>query len=284
MQPLSSFAFQVGLALLLAIQVRTRATGTGRVARAFLVVEHLLLAGAMVSSLNDAFFPGAHGSLYWHLFDACWPLSMLGMFGIGIRIAIAGRWKGAARVWPLVAESWAPVVIPVSGLVPAAAAYVGGAHLLIGYAALGLILATQCNVLLLRRWTPAQILVTSLAGGAVAGLVLLLFAALDFGGLFGILVPLWLVLAASGLALPNAPALALSRHGEAAGTAAALLGAVQFGVGAAVSPVVGVLGNDALAMGIVIVTAMTLALAVLLFVVRPWELPVDDDAVTVAVH
>ena len=46
------------------------------------------------------------------------------------------------------------------------------------------------------------------------------------------LAALWAVLAAAGLAMPNAPALALSRHGEAAGTAAALLGAVQFGVGA----------------------------------------------------
>ena len=65
------------------------------------------------------------------------------------------------------------------------------------------------------------------------------------GGLWAVAISLWAVLFACGLALPNAPALALSRHGEAAGTAAALLGAVQFGVGALVSPVVGLLGNDA---------------------------------------
>ena len=53
----------------------------------------------------------------------------------------------------------------------------------------------------------------------------------------------------SASCLPNAPALALARHGEAAGTASALLGAVQMGVGAIVSPLVGLLGNDALAMG-----------------------------------
>ena len=73
------------------------------------------------------------------------------------------------------------------------------------------------------------------------------------GGLPAVVVSLWVVLFACGLALPNAPALALSRHGEAAGTAAALLGAVQFGVGALVSPVVGLLGNDAVAIGIVVV-------------------------------
>jgi DHA1 family bicyclomycin/chloramphenicol resistance-like MFS transporter len=93
----------------------------------------------------------------------------------------------------------------------------------------------------------------------------------------GVVLPLWAVLFASGLALPNAPALALSRHGEAAGTAAALLGAVQFGVGAAVAPLVGVLGNDAVAMGAVVVAALVLAIAVLAAVVRPWQLPVDDE-------
>jgi DHA1 family bicyclomycin/chloramphenicol resistance-like MFS transporter len=93
------------------------------------------------------------------------------------------------------------------------------------------------------------------------------------------------VLFACGLALPNAPALALSRHGEAAGTAAALLGAIQFGVGALVSPVVGLLGNDAVAIGSVVVTALVLAIVVLLVVVKPWELPISDDAADpVAAH
>ena len=85
-----------------------------------------------------------------------------------------------------------------------------------------------------------------------------------------------MVLFASGLALPNAPALALSRHGDAAGSAAALLGAIQFGVGAVVSPVVGLLGNDAVAIGIVVVSALTLAIVVLVTVVRPWQLTSPD--------
>ena len=72
--------------------------------------------------------------------------------------------------------------------------------------------------------------------------------------------------------MPNAPALALARHGEAAGTAAALLGAIQMGTGAIVSPLVGVLGNDAVAMGAVMTGGSVVALAVLLIVVRPWTL------------
>ena len=52
----------------------------------------------------------------WIVLDAFWPLSMLGMFLIGIRIAIAGRWKGLSRFWPMVAESWAVVTIPALGI------------------------------------------------------------------------------------------------------------------------------------------------------------------------
>ncbi|MGY2080840.1 multidrug effflux MFS transporter [Modestobacter sp. SYSU DS0657] len=150
--------------------------------------------------------------------------------------------------------------------------------LFFGFGAFFLIGATQFNPVLLRRFGPAQILVSATVAGAVAGAVLLLLAATGFGGLFGVAVPLWAVLAACGLALPNAPALALSRHGEAAGTAAALLGAVQFGVGAAVSPLVGLLGNDAVAMGTVIVGSLVLALVVLFTVVRPWQLTDVDPA------
>jgi MFS transporter, DHA1 family, multidrug resistance protein len=87
-----------------------------------------------------------------------------------------------------------------------------------------------------------------------------------------VVAPLWAMLFAVGLVLPNAPALALARHGETAGTASALLGSIQMGVGAVVSPLVGVLGNDAVAMGVVMAGGSALALTVLLTVVRPWAL------------
>jgi DHA1 family bicyclomycin/chloramphenicol resistance-like MFS transporter len=157
--------------------------------------------------------------------------------------------------------------------------------LLFGAGAIWLIAATQLNPVLLRWFSPAQVLIAGTVGGAAAGAVLLVLSATGTGGLFAVAVPLWAVLFACGLALPNAPALALSRHGDAAGTAAALLGAVQFGVGAAVSPLVGLLGNDAVAMGTVIVASLALAIVVLVVVVRPWQLadPDPQDA-PVAVH
>ncbi|MGY1696706.1 multidrug effflux MFS transporter [Geodermatophilus sp. SYSU D00814] len=155
--------------------------------------------------------------------------------------------------------------------------------MLFGAGAFFLIGATQLNPVLLRRWSPAQLLSTAMLAGAVAALVLLALSATGTGGLAGVVVPLWAVLAAVGLALPNAPALALAAHGETAGSAAALLGAVQFGIGAAVSPLVGVLGNDATAMALTMVAGLVLAIGVLGSVVRPWQLTEAGGAPAVAV-
>ncbi len=134
-----------------------------------------------------------------------------------------------------------------------------------------LIAATQLNARLLRVFAPGTLLAAALVGGSVAAVVLLGSALSGVGGITGILVPMFGVLFAVGLTLPNAPALALAAHGDAAGSAAALLGAVQFGLGAAVSPLVGMLGNDATAMAVVVAGGLVLALVVLVAVVRPWR-------------
>ena len=144
--------------------------------------------------------------------------------------------------------------------------------LVFGAGAAWLIAATQLNAYLLGRFEPRLLLLAAVGGGTVAGFVLLALSLTGVGGIFGILLPMWAVLFCVGLALPNAPALALARHGEAAGTAAAMLGAVQFGVGAVVSPVVGLLGNNAVAMGTVVAGGLFLSLVVLVVVVRPWQL------------
>src|SRR5690606_21828377 len=78
-----------------------------------------------------------------------------------------------------------------------------------------------------------------------------------------LLVPLWFTLAFTGTAMPNAPAIALTLHGAAAGSAAALVGAVRYAVGAIAAPVVGVLGNEAPAMAAVMFVGMASSLVVL---------------------
>lgn len=132
--------------------------------------------------------------------------------------------------------------------------------------AVALIGATQTNVLLLKRFGPQTITVWSLAVSAVSAAVFIVLAVGHIGGLWGFLVPVWVILAAMGLVIPNAPAVALSRHSDAAGTAAALLGAAQFGLGAAVAPLVGVLGNNDFALALVMVVGSSFALVALLMV------------------
>ncbi|MGE2736720.1 multidrug effflux MFS transporter [Mycolicibacterium vaccae] len=135
--------------------------------------------------------------------------------------------------------------------------------LVFGAGAVALIGTTQFNVVLLRRFAPQQIMVWALAAASAFGLVFVGLTATGVGGVVGFVVPVWAILGAMGLVIPNAPAVALTRHPDAAGTAAALLGAVQFGVGAAVAPVVGLLGNDELAMAAVMAAGVVLALLAL---------------------
>ncbi len=136
--------------------------------------------------------------------------------------------------------------------------------LVFGAGAVALIGATQFNVVLLKRFTPQTIVVWALAASALTGVVFVGLAGADVDGLAAFLVPVWLILAAMGFVIPNAPAVALGRHPDAAGTAAALLGAAQFGLGAAVAPLVGVLGNDEFALALVMTAGVVVALFALL--------------------
>lgn len=54
---------------------------------------------------------------------------------------------------------------------------------------------------------------------------------------------LFVVVASMGFVIPNATALALADHPRVAGSASGLLGVLQFAVGAATAPLVGVAGT-----------------------------------------
>ena len=148
--------------------------------------------------------------------------------------------------------------------------------LVFGAGAVALIGATQFNVILLRRFAPQSIVVWALVAASLAGVVFVGLSYEHIGGLPGFVVPIWAILAAMGLVIPNAPAVALSRHPDAAGTAAALLGAAQFGFGAAVAPLVGVLGNNEIALALVMTAGMVIALLALLAVGVPATEGKDD--------
>jgi len=142
--------------------------------------------------------------------------------------------------------------------------------LLFGVGAIGLIVSSQINVALLRRFSPGTILRAALTVAALAGAVLLVDALTGTGGLLGIMIPVWVVMAMVALCGPNATALALAEHGERAGAAAALLGAAQFAVGAAIAPLTGLgQAGSAVPMAATIAGALVLAAVLVRVVLRP---------------
>ena len=114
---------------------------------------------------------------------------------------------------------------------------------LFGLNAAGLIVASQCNRALLQRVAETSILSRALVVTAAAGVLLLAAAWSGRGGLSELLLPLFVYISSLGFVLPNVVAAALAPQGRNAGSAAALLGTVQFGAGAAVGTLLGALGN-----------------------------------------
>lgn len=141
---ITSGTFQLGLVGLLTVLYTTRALGDGRLARLCIRFQGVLMLFAIGSSIADGIGVSDLDQAGWAMLDAFWPLSMLGMFFIGIRIAIAGRWHGYSRFWPLVAESWGPIVVPTFGIFGSGVAGVVSCfHLCIGYGVLGQIVARK---------------------------------------------------------------------------------------------------------------------------------------------
>ena len=131
------------------------------------------------------------------------------------------------------------------------------------------VIGSQVNPLLLRRFSLIDVLTGGILLTVAAAGVLLALAAAGVGGIVGVMVPLALVLFAGGLSMPNTPSLALEKHAGEAGTAAAILGCLQFGIGGVVSPVVGAFGTTtAVPMAAMMVAMSGLAAALVFAVVR----------------
>ena len=121
-----------------------------------------------------------------------------------------------------------------------------------GVNGIGLVAANQLNRQLVGRIAPLRLLTGGSLMLAAAALVILVVVTVGGLGLAWILVPLFVVMFSLGFVMPNATGLALTRHPRAAGTASALLGALQMASGAAAAPLAGIAGpNSALPMALV---------------------------------
>lgn len=147
-----------------------------------------------------------------------------------------------------------------------------------GVGAVSVTAGSQINGALVGRVTPERIL----QGAVAAGFVLsggLLVAALAGGGLAWLVPLIVLTLGTAGFVMPSVPAIALERNAHRAGSAAALIGAFQFGVGAVVAPVTGLLGGSPpVTMAAVMFGVVVVAGAVLLGLRHTFGAPLPADA------
>ena len=108
---------------------------------------------------------------------------------------------------------------------------------------IGIVALGQLNGRLAGRVEPLTMLRVGVTTMAVAGCALFAVVAIGSLPLAALLVPLWVLVASMGLVFPNTTALALAGHPEVAGSASALLGVLQFVIGAAAAPLAGIAGT-----------------------------------------
>lgn len=129
------------------------------------------------------------------------------------------------------------VLIDQNGLSPQVYSLIFAAN------ALGMVILSQVNVRLLRHFCETRILRAAVTGYAVAGVLLLAAVATGTGGIAGLLVPLFLAISSIGCIMANGAASAMSRARSNAGSAAALMGVLQFILGAGTGMAVGAMDN-----------------------------------------
>jgi DHA1 family bicyclomycin/chloramphenicol resistance-like MFS transporter len=131
--------------------------------------------------------------------------------------------------------------------------------------AMGLVGMSQFNVKLLRTYSNEQILRGALI--MLVGISLIFYVCAFFGwfNLYSVVTTMFFLLACVGLSNPNSTSLAMAPFGSKAGSASAMIGFLQMGVGALASLFVGILEAQKLSnLAGIFVTTSGLALIIFL--------------------
>jgi DHA1 family bicyclomycin/chloramphenicol resistance-like MFS transporter len=131
--------------------------------------------------------------------------------------------------------------------------------------AMGLITSSQVNTIMLKKFTSEQIIRIALICQSVTGILLFLGTYYDLLGLFSTIFLIFIFLCCQGFTFPNSSALSMAPFTKNAGSASALMGAIQLGSGALTSALVSVLHNNtALPMAGVMASCALLSFGVLM--------------------
>ena len=136
--------------------------------------------------------------------------------------------------------------------------------------AVAFVVGTQISGVVAQRVAPKLVLAVVLPVLAATGFLLILVGVM-FVGIGPVIAVMLVFMAFAGACGPSLGALGLADHAKRAGTAAALLGAANFGLAGVASPVVGALGiTTVVPLGAVMGGAMSVAtLALWAMVARP---------------
>jgi MFS transporter, DHA1 family, multidrug resistance protein len=107
--------------------------------------------------------------------------------------------------------------------------------------AAGLITSSQLNNLLLNKFNSEQLMKTILVVQTIIGMVLFIGTLTDTLGLYGTIFLIFLFLSCQGFSFPNSAALSMAPFSKEAGSASALMGALQMGLGSLAAATVGLL-------------------------------------------
>lgn len=130
--------------------------------------------------------------------------------------------------------------------------------------AAGLVVATQINAALLKKWRSHQIIPKAVSFQCITGIILVIGFINNWWGLYSSVVLCCIFLACQGFTFPNASALALAPFTYNAGSASALLGCIQMATGALASYFVSVFHNNTpLPMALVMAACATIAITIL---------------------
>jgi DHA1 family bicyclomycin/chloramphenicol resistance-like MFS transporter len=132
------------------------------------------------------------------------------------------------------------------------------------FMSLSLISGSQLNSVLLNKFKSEQMIFGALITQASISIVFLILALNNLLGLYETIGMLFLFLSCLGISNPNTAGLTLAPFSRNAGSASALMGAIQLGLGALASFVVGFFLKDSMLPMVVIMTVTTVLAVVIL--------------------
>jgi DHA1 family bicyclomycin/chloramphenicol resistance-like MFS transporter len=136
------------------------------------------------------------------------------------------------------------------------------------FMSMSFISASQLNSVLLRKFKSEQMIFGALISQSIISIVFLLLAVNDALGLYETIAMLFLFLACLGISNPNTAGLTLAPFAKNAGSASALMGAIQLGLGALASFAVGLFVKNSITPMVVIMTVSTIAAFIILNIGR----------------